>query len=59
MIYSNSYFFRLDSKSSFRIVFLSLQIAQFMGLDTFKGFYLNYKLYDPLSHKYIDSLNVW
>ena len=59
MIYSSSNFFRLDSKSSFSIAFLSLQISQFMGLDTFKGFYLNYKLYDPLSHKYFDSPNVW
>ena len=37
----------------------SLQIAQSMSLDTFKGCYLNYKLYDPLSHKYFDSPNVW
>ena len=59
MIYSSSYFFRLDSKSSLSIAFLNLQITQSMGLDTFKGCYLNYKLYDPLSHKYIDSPNVW
>ena len=38
---------------------LSLQIAQSMGLDIFKVCYLNYKLYDHLSHKYIDSPNVW
>ena len=59
MIYSSSYFFKLNSKSSFSTAFLSLQIAQSMGLVTFKGCYLNYELYDPLSHKYIDSPNVW
>ena len=57
MIYSSSYCFSLDSKSSFSI--LSLQIAQSIGLDIFKECYLNYKLYDPLSHKYFDSPNVW
>ena len=57
MIYSSSYCFSLDSKISFSI--LSLQIAQSIGLDIFKECYLNYKLYDPLSHKYFDSPNVW
>ena len=51
--------FRLNLKSSFSIAFLSLQIAQSMAPITFKGCYLNYKLYDPLSHKYINSPNVW
>ena len=57
MIYSSSYCFSLDSKISFSI--LSLQIAQSIGLDTFKECYLNYKLYELLSHKYFDSPNVW
>ena len=50
MIYSSPYFFSLESKSPFS----SLQIAQSIGLDTFKECYLNYKFYDPLSHKYFD-----
>ena len=53
MIYSSSYFFRLDSKKFILNSLLSLQIAQSMGLDTFKGCYLNYKLHDPLLDKYL------
>ena len=58
MIYSSPYSFSLDSKSPFSSL-LSLQITQSIGLGTFKECYLNYKLYDPLLHKYFDFPNVW